>query len=328
VNADIIQYKAARGFTLIELLVVIGIIALLVAILLPSLARARQQADATRCLANLSGIGKGLVIYQTENDNFVVPSYNMSGFNIQAMAYSGPNAPPSNVIDGWAVILDRDGDVKSSGGLTNNIFYCPSTVDDAGLNDSPYYDDTSPMGYFDWPATFSGGGGAGDKPPARDPSAPLPIANFGDSNGLYQHEIRCSYWINANNPTGGSAPAGPAPAALYYTQSVGMTYSDGSKLPPVKGSAFTRPGALIVACDGVYSGRQSNALKGSHSADANGAFRIGYRHHSRSGAQTGTNTVFADGHAELLDTVDMQQAGLNSKNPTTVPSQYTFLAAP
>ena len=66
-----------RGFTLIELLVVISIIALLIAILLPSLARAKELANRAVCSANVRGIIQSCYIYaQSNNSQFpATPSY-------------------------------------------------------------------------------------------------------------------------------------------------------------------------------------------------------------------------------------------------------------
>jgi len=67
--------EPSQAFTLIELLVVISIIALLLAILLPSLRQARMQAYNVVCLANLRTLWIAWVAYTDDNNNDLVPGH-------------------------------------------------------------------------------------------------------------------------------------------------------------------------------------------------------------------------------------------------------------
>jgi prepilin-type N-terminal cleavage/methylation domain-containing protein/prepilin-type processing-associated H-X9-DG protein len=63
------NWRQRSGFTLIEVLVVVGIIGLLVAILVPSVAKSRQQARAVVCMSNLREWGKAIQMYANDHDD-------------------------------------------------------------------------------------------------------------------------------------------------------------------------------------------------------------------------------------------------------------------
>lgn len=67
------RWLVVSGFTLIELLVVISIIALLLAVLIPSLNRAKKQAAGVTCMSNLKQISLGYMLYQSEHKS--MPEY-------------------------------------------------------------------------------------------------------------------------------------------------------------------------------------------------------------------------------------------------------------
>ncbi len=118
------------GFTLVELLVVIGIIAILIALLLPALGRARESANTAKCLANLRQIGNAMVMYVNRNGGYLPPL---------DMGFSGSG---TQVVRGnWVTLLVSSKVLPSPAAVTagrdaNTVFRCPSGIGE-GTGNTP-----------------------------------------------------------------------------------------------------------------------------------------------------------------------------------------------
>jgi prepilin-type N-terminal cleavage/methylation domain-containing protein/prepilin-type processing-associated H-X9-DG protein len=83
--------KSFHGFTLIELLVVIAIIAILASLLLPSLAKSKEQATGARCQSNQKQLGLAFYMYADDNEDRIV---GMSTYRQGRDFWTGPKPVP------------------------------------------------------------------------------------------------------------------------------------------------------------------------------------------------------------------------------------------
>ena len=104
-------FRRRGGFTLVELLVVIGIIAVLIGILMPTLSKAREHSRRTACLSNLRQLGQGMIMYAGEHRDRL------------------PNGNPTGVADDYAgtsLVLVNLATIYLKHAA---VFHCPSDPD-------------------------------------------------------------------------------------------------------------------------------------------------------------------------------------------------------
>ncbi|HEY1685203.1 MAG TPA: prepilin-type N-terminal cleavage/methylation domain-containing protein [Tepidisphaeraceae bacterium] len=134
-----VRKNKLSAFTLVELLVVIGIIALLISILLPSLNRARESANQVKCMSNLRTIGQALAFYTGDNQGCMpwgLVQYAPTYWGNQSLKRSYIADPKDANQPSWRDYLAREL-YKRAAGTSNQsdtqdngmwgIFICPTS---------------------------------------------------------------------------------------------------------------------------------------------------------------------------------------------------------
>ena len=220
------ERKQSGFFTLIELLVVIAIIAILAAMLLPALSKAREKARGMACVNNLKTVALAVRLYADDNEDYIVTvSANNFGMNLPEDKTFGQDVARKN---GWYMLLNygkhlniwTSGDVASSDW---NVLMCPSQPHnsskgallkygntDYGLTYGTIYVNPRTVTTLQWPRFLQ----------VVSPSAKYLFADAIDVNNLGKYNMN----ICAQNPTASNGVSVPTDR---HNNSCNIQFADG-----------------------------------------------------------------------------------------------------
>jgi prepilin-type N-terminal cleavage/methylation domain-containing protein/prepilin-type processing-associated H-X9-DG protein len=307
-----------KAFTLVELLVVIGIIAILISILLPSLASARQAANGVQCLANLRSIGQAMVMYYGEYKGAIPGSGATSGrciFNASYLPqYNANNVPAEAPIDpaDYYAPLTRMMKIRLPNGSSPSAavrykdymalqqFLCPSY---RGVLAGPY--PSGPNAGVLQSISYVTGWGflvtQGSPTPGVTGATRM-------STGTTWPALPGGYAPRINKVGSPSEKVYAADGAKFSNNNIYPDYN--LTLPMTSGWASTNYSAFSNYSDfGPWSMATSSFdrswAKGNTKVGANDSRKLAYRHGGKT-ANFRMNVLYYDGHAESLD--DIQSA--------------------